>query len=283
MMTSAEVIHRRVAKNLMAFGASGSFVAREVALFALQVALNDLEEVWQDEYASVQRRLEVEQELGRAQAVALENMGKCLVDKVNELEQTQLRCDALEAECLRLRTNGSLSVMSAEMASCEPAVLSTWKQTDPMHPSRVESSSENDGGGERALSVRTLKRRQRATQTMHKPDESVEPSSFDWATALAGLLSPEQINGMETGKRHWGDLLPSVQSRVVLRIAETLHEQMGTISQTVYNRYKPSWASNVSSWIKTADLDWQAVLQHLQVQPSYRPINARIVRSDTSA
>ncbi len=113
--------------------------------------------------------------------------------------------------------------------------------------------------------------------------ESAGGVPFDWPMALAEVLTPEQSKALEAGSKKWGDLLPEAQSRVILRIAETIHARLGDMSQSIYNRYKPHWASSVTSWTKTANMEWQSVLNHLHVHPSSLPISARIGRFDTGA
>lgn len=275
MTTSAEVVRRKYASHLYSFTEytpratitlSLGYLPRDVALFALQVALEDLEEVWQDEYASVVRKLE--------------NMGRCLADKINELEQAQLRCDALEAECLRLRKkNGSSSATFAETGLPEPAASSTSKPLDRMHPLPVESSSGSGGGGERVLSARTLKRRQIQQEQKQEVGDSAAGDPFDWPGALDGVLSREQIGDLAAGKTKWFEMSKVLQRRVVMRIAETIHHRLGDISQSLYTEYKPAWATGHGSWSKTCDLTWREVLVHLDVKPSMLRKATRIGRS----
>lgn len=110
MTPSADVIRRKYARLLIEFGRSAnSFVGKDVAIFALQLALEDLDEVWLDEYACLERRValatETASELGRE----LQRRQESIETLRSGLQQVMIENDALEAECNRLRFSDELA------------------------------------------------------------------------------------------------------------------------------------------------------------------------------
>lgn len=287
---ASAVLHYRLISKYLLLIPGQHPISRDAALLAGLAALHDLDEIITRQ---ADARLDDWRNRHHDQAATISDLENALDDAVQRIEthrdsaqlwrtqydisQTQL--NEVEIECARLKTltNESSSPTTATMEPSAPAASNTSKPQDPTPPSPAASSTASGGAGERVLSARTLRRRKMAPQT--QPVDEGAGDFFDPATALAEVLSPDQINGLEAGQKRWGDLLPAVQGSAILRIAETIYGHLGTISQTLYNRHKPQWASSVASWTKTADLQWQDVLNHLHVQPSNLPISFRIVRT----
>lgn len=119
--TLADVVRRKHAKHLIEFSGNVSHVECDVALFALMVALNELEEAWRDEYASLEQQLASSCDAQMAQRQELARRQETIDTLRAGLAQATIGNDALEGECARLidkinRMNESSSPTGAPMA-----------------------------------------------------------------------------------------------------------------------------------------------------------------------
>ena len=311
MTTSAEVIRRKYSKYLIEFGRSSSFISKEVAIFALEMALDDLEEVWRDEYACLERRVALATETARELGRELERRQETIETLRAGLAQVMLENDALEGElarlrfssivekeslieqrdywneeCLKFMVKPSSSPTTASTEVCAPAAPPTSNTavptlSPPADPSSGESSPLPPARASSAPTSPTspTSRRRRPSKRNALPAEEVGERTgldpIDWSAALADVLPAD-------ARLRWKSLGTAVQEQMIYRIAETIHERFGTISQTLYDSCRPDWATSVASWSKTTNLKWIDVLNHLQVVPANLPLALRIVRSASS-
>lgn len=254
--------------------------------FALACALADLNECWADEHASLQQRtIRLQNEL-----ISARELEQRLQAGLN---QTMLENDVLEAECNRLKQMIMISASSAPTtattAPSAPAASTTSKPPAPTPPSPAASTTASADPAAPASSATTSPRPRGRPSTPKSPLPSAESAGpanpptrtevgdttgldpIDWMEELHGLLTMYELSELSVGNMHWRDLDKATQEAVILRISEAIHRHLGTISQTLYQRYMPPWATTVGSWRKTCNLTWIQVLQHLNVTPSSRP------------
>lgn len=200
---------------------------------------------------------------------------------------------------LRTTTTASSQPTTAQTAPSAPAASTTSKPPAPTPPSPTASTTASADPAAPASSATTSppKRGRPSTpkppKTPKNPLPSAEaeteagqttaPNPIDWPAALAGLLTPEQITYLEIGTTRWRHIGEPLQTVLILRIAQTIHQHTGSISMSIFDLYRPAWATSVASWTKTTDLKWNDVLNHLRIVPQNRPISSRIVRSATTS
>ena len=150
MKTTGDIVRERYQRHIQ----SSEKVTRAVALFALQMACADLEEVWQDEYECLRSKLEGDIQTLKHVLRALDAANQDLLSQIL----------ALEAECISQRTTISeLSARTiASMESCEPAAPNTSSAADPTPPALAASTTASADTAAPASSAPTSKPRRSA-------------------------------------------------------------------------------------------------------------------------
>lgn len=95
MKTTGDVVRERYQKHIR----DSEQVTRTVALFALQMACADIEEVWQDEYAATQRQIGALKAQIETLEYTVEGLRQALATQIDLVELERVRGDAWETEC----------------------------------------------------------------------------------------------------------------------------------------------------------------------------------------
>ncbi len=281
MKSTGDIVRERYQRHIQ----GAPKVTRAVALFALQMACADMEEVWRDEYECIRHRgsvlLDEKYELQRQ----LEQLQRVYVAEI-------ALADALEAECIHLRTMISeySAPTGASTAQYAPAALSTSSTAAPMPAEQGESIDEREEIGEAAPSAPTSQpKRRRGRPAAPKPagsegvGEITGLDPIDWSAVLVGpSLTSKQIADLDSGKNTWRRLPRELQRTMIMTVAETIHNQIGDISQKLFDSHKPQWMTSVSSWTVTNGILWNDVLTTLDRRPDRRRLALKIGQNATS-